>query len=240
MTFYEVLLEGGFLHPLYGVVANRPHSGERFEKVGHVWDNYFLGTAVAAAIAELIGESRSAAILKRDLCAFADHCSVEGKPGLYLRYPGQEGSISWDEMYGIASVGTYHAIQIEKYGEKSDWSYNPRAPEKWSWDTWAARHVGFSAYLRSRCGLTVGEANQFLWAGKAIVTSLSGHGSTSGKQLVWLQGREMRRHPICRDGIAISNRRMARLYPGGPRELFGIYYGPSHPIASFAPESWDQ
>jgi hypothetical protein len=233
VTFLQALKDGGYLHPVYGVVANAPHSGARFEETGSVCDNYFLFSAVAMKVAATRLEATALRVIRDSLITFADACEME--PGLYRRFPGIDGSTSWDELIGAAYASWGLARSILAQGEKTDWAFNQESPGTWSWRAWFPRNIAFVAFIRAASGLQVGQFNQILWALKAITTAFGPKEEVSGRQLIWLMSSTMASYPLSAIGASLFQSICKLKYPGGPQEMLGIYYRVNHPIAQFAP-----
>lgn len=233
MSFLQTLKEQRYLHPVWGVVSNQPHEPGQLT---HNADNLHLFTACAIRVAHAIGAVQDRDVLIESHLRFIRACEIES--GLYRRFPGVEGSTSWDENIGIAYCSQQYATSVLFYGFKTDWVWAQEKGAAWSFRRWAARNFGLIPYLRARAGLTVGGVNQILWSLKAIGSALSGWGETSGKHMIWIQAEALREYPISRLGWFIAKEILARKYPGGPKEMLSIFYGEAHPIAGAAPSDW--
>lgn len=190
MSLASELRDEGYLD--FGLVSNKPHE---------MCDNFFLFSAVACALDDT-GELNE---IVRDRVWDYFHQVPLKWP--IMRYPGDRGECSHDELIGLAFLFPFIALKC--YNE------NP-----------AARFTYLRPYFKACMDRELSWLDRLNFWTWDWITSLSEKQNTSSKQLFWLM----------RQKIGGGVPRRTREQYSGPREMLGIYYG-NHPITRHAPET---
>jgi hypothetical protein len=131
----------------------------------------------------------------------------------WRRFPGNRGLCSRDEYTALAWFSRSLAEDIYNFG-----------PTPW--------YTYLHAYFKEQNirHLKITWFDRLNWRTWDWITSLSGRQNTSSKIMFWLM----------RDDMGFKTpARTKRQYPGGPKEMLGIYFGTNHPIARYAPDKWE-
>jgi hypothetical protein len=208
-----------------------PQTG-MIQAADHGTDNLILGTAHLIALLPE-GEDRSYWRFKAWMFLSND---VTVRTGLYRRYPGATGNNSVDNLVAAAYASSSHAFFIYIRGTKMHWCFDVENPDKFSWRYWYARFVGFPPFIKMAAGKKIGLMSQVLWSIACVYSALTPKQNTSDKLLQYLMNRVVGgRHWLCDRAISAWGRLMARKYPGGMRDVYAVYYAPTHPFAKYAP-----
>lgn len=215
MGFYTDLISEGYIDTTYGVVSNTKG----------FCDNFHLFTAESMLVA---GWN-----LWPQYTSFYKGCEIE--PGLIVRYPGRTGGgISQDEMIGAATLDENAAKRIYAYGQAHWWCFNPDKVS-FSLSNWYGRFLDFKPYIKMRAGEKLNIFQQAAWSIMTVLSPMSSEGNTSGKLLKWSQLRSMEgKYWLCDQAIKFYRWRMQRQYPGGVKQVMGIYFGTNHPITCYS------
>lgn len=160
-------------------------------------------------------------------------------PGLFNRYPGDDGKDSWDDLIGVAAashlLGLPYDLDILSWGESHKWSWNNQNPLIWTGETFLGRFPAFIAFLQGSAGKAISPADQFLFSAACIASPFGT--DTSGKCLMYLMTRTIYgRHFMTDLAIDIWRILMKRKYPGGMRDVYRVYFtDPMHPFHRFGP-----
>lgn len=226
-TFIDALTN--YRHPTYGVVSLYPDRSEAPDCA-----NYHLFTAMS------IRQSGDKDLTDCHL-KFIAKCWV--KTGLLGRFPDVKSDTAWDEFIGAAYTGwraglfeIAHSVLV--YGLETDSDFDTEAPDVWSFKGWYTRNLMFNPFMRGCARLKVGMVSQILWSLGLLLSLFEGYGSTSGKNLCWIQVDPMQECGwITQVSIVIWRAFMGFKYKGGAREMLGIFL-PGHPLAGYAPTHW--
>jgi hypothetical protein len=215
MSLYVDLMQQGYLDKEYGVVSNTKGS----------CDNYNLFTAEAAEISSWGRWPQYQNFFK----------SSEVQPGLIKRYPGRvNGGISQDEIIGAATLSTEAAERIYKSRRWRFWYFNPDK-KPFSFSMWLGRFIDVKPYVKMRATGHINLFDQFCWSVMTFLSPLSSYGNTSGKLLKYVQISRMEGNNwLCDQAIRFYRWRMSKMYPGGLKELVGIYFSKEHPFYAYA------
>lgn len=167
--------------------------------------------------------------------------ACEFVPGRYGRYPGDTENDAWDNLVGIAYASYVldlpFAADIYQYGHTTGWVWNNADPGKWTGASYLGRYPTFIPFLKTAA--KAGGLNPFaqmMVSGGYLSNWFEEKAATSGRLLLRLQAECLCHHgPISDAGIHVWKKRMKQLYPGGYRELMGIYFGQDHPFTQYAP-----
>lgn len=219
---------GKYMHPFWGVVGMYPAYGE--DKATFTCDNYHMFTALYfRMLTPLPGD-----VINYN--HFLNSCHVV--QGLYARFPGRITDISQDEIYGMCSIGPGFSNMIELFGSDHWWSYNLTTPGKFTLDTFLGRFPCFTGYVKTT-------AQKFMWLWGFywffgfIASSFTNESETSGKLLSYLQIPVMSQTYLGKLAILIWRWKMKRTYPGGIKQVCGIYFPAGHPFTIHAPENFE-
>lgn len=160
------------------------------------------------------------------------------------RYPGDTTDLtSLDCITGVAAcsyvLGTHHARLLYDYYIRHNGNINNTRPGEWTWRAWLTRFVGFGPFLRAAAGRELNLFHQ-VWAGLGFLCNLwEPREETSGKCLLFLRARVLYGKGFLLDVfIALWVMRMIRLYPGGMRDVYAIYF-PTNPwFETYAPKEF--
>jgi len=191
-------------------------------------DNGILFSAVAASINGIT-----------DLQFVAILGWYEVQPGVLLRYPGTTDYCSHDDLTGAASYWFPFALRTFVWGATSDWT--------WPVNNWLYRIIDFPPAIKGGANYDLNVYDQFkcalAWTWNAF---MSPYGDTSGKQLIWLKQRVCQNKGwLVKQAARFWRWKMMRLYPGGLKELFAVYYQPDaktgdpHPFTVYGPSTFD-
>lgn len=221
-SLYDDLKSGGYLDPQYGMVSIYDHQG----KNGPNCDNYWLFTAIARQLCEMT--------LWYDAVWFLDRCQIEY--GLLHRFPGRTDDISQQELVGCAAMCPPFATGIHSYGITHWFCWNAENPGVFKWNYFYARFLDFIPFITMSANGFISPVGQLLWSAGVVTTTLMAYTNTSEKIYKWLQVEKVKgKHWITDGAIWIWKKLMQRKYPGGPKELFTIYFPPKHPCIKYAP-----
>jgi hypothetical protein len=224
MTLYDALKSGGYLDPEYGMVSIYDHKG----LPGPNCSNYWLFTAIAATIGGF--PYRSSEQCERFYAA------SQVRPGLILRWPKSPNDVSQQEIVAASALG--FPRRIEQYGASNLWCFNAQDPDKFSFNYFYARFLDVVPFIRMMSGYRV-TIGLLFWAIAVITTALTSYGNTSEKVYKYMEVEKIKgRHwgTNFTIWIWIWKKLMQRKYPGGPKELFAIYFPAKHPFIDYAPE----
>lgn len=167
---------------------------------------------------------------------FVRACSVE--PGLYKRYPGvPEGPASHDCHTGVAVAakiwGLPFAKDILRYAETHGWCFEP---PRWNGRGWLARIPDFAGTVRICAEDRIFLGERLLWIAGVWNNSLEEPQHTSGKCLVYLK-QYVVAGKYRETDLAVKRwqKAITRLYPGGMKGVYSIYFSPAHAFTLFAP-----
>lgn len=156
--------------------------------------------------------------------------------GWFVRYPGA-GVVAHDDLTGIAAASMYGAYCVGTYGKRHWWSWGLK-PGKGTIRTWWGRIVDFPPTVMAAYGSRVGLLSQILWSIDTMASCLTAKGNTSGKCLSYLKIKVMDRRKdvwLCHLASKFWRSRMRKMYPGGMRDVYAIYFKPAHPFAVLGP-----
>ena len=204
--------------------------GLRAFSVGKDCDNGVLFTATALVLMagfnlrEYSERFRKSALL------------VTLEDGVLARYPGETEPSSWDDHLGAAVAGAVRGVPdltrlIAMHGYASDWTWG---------ENWLGRIPLFSPVVRAAAGDKLSLLSRLRVAGCYLQNCFEPKGETSGICLLYLAS-----HVLEGQGLAVAaaielwRKILRRRYPGGKREVYGIYFGASHPFAHYSPTDFD-
>lgn len=173
---------------------------------------------------------------------FIQSCEIE--PGLYGRWPNDHGQVSHDELRGIAylswKLDFTHALSIVLYGNKTDWVFNSQSPSDESPRFWLGRMIDFEPMVRAAARMPVSLWKQLLWTISALASAYGKDSGVSGRIMTWidLEIVDQDRYPLMQLGAYLFRSKMKKRYPGGPKELLGIYHGKTHPFTQYSIETY--
>jgi hypothetical protein len=222
MGLYEDLKSGGYLDPEYGMVSIYPHTGP-----GPNCSNYWLFTAIAKALLN----NRP----WHNVLSFYMGCLRE--PGLIYRFPNVDSDVSQQEI--AAAVSLFPEVFFFIYGCNHSWCFNVQNPGHFTLNYWFGRFIDFPAFVKSQTTGHLGVLGQLLWSIAITTTTMTDYGNTSEKVYKWMQVEKMRgRHVLTNWAIQLWSKLMQKKYPGGPKELFSIYFPKEHPFIQYAPDQF--
>jgi hypothetical protein len=229
MTFREAILdwcEKGTL-----AVSNQKNPGPRS------CDNLLLFTGTYIQLLDTITPNDAYLFSK-----FVRSCEVV--PGLFNRYPGFHGQESWDDLIGVVAgshrLGLQYGSEVLYYGEDHDWNWNNVQPGVINTESMLGRFPQFVAMLRVAGRETPSYAEQILFAACCIRAAFDPPGDTSGRCLQFLMNRVVFGKCMLMDlSIFFWRWKMKRVYPGGMRDVYKIYFGPEHPFAVYGPTDFE-
>lgn len=222
MSLYSDLLSQHYLDSNYGVISN--------VQGDESCDNYHLFSAEAKLVAGWD--------IWPQYVSFYKACEVE--PGLICRYPGKESNgISQDEMIGAATLDAAAAECIYQYGQKHWWYYDV-SKNGFSLSKWMGRFIDFKPYIKHAARFKLNIFQQLAWTVGTIITTFSSYDNTSSKLLKWVQLKKMEHnYYLCDLAIIFFRWKMSRQYKNGLKDVMGIYFGPNHPLAKYAPNNFE-
>ncbi len=181
---------------------------------------------------------------------------------LLRRWPGSLGTMSWDEVIG-ALVCCYYTGDIETakkiyaYGQKNLWFFDPPNPGVPTGQSFLARNGQLIPLAKAVIGLKLTPLDHFFWSLGLLLsffklefknkdefwallkTGFLRRQDTSGKLLCDVQTPVMwDESRMARIAIRAWELGMRIMYPGGRRQIYGIYM-PGHPVAAKQSENWD-
>lgn len=226
-----------YKHPYWGVVGVYPSNFEN--KDAFTCDNYHMFNALYWAILKSNGCFPLLSEISTT-CSFVAVC--EKIEGLYARFPTRmNDDISQDEIYGICNVSPADGIAVAEYGTnwKTLYCYWLANPNHWRWGYCFGRYPSFIAYVKAAAGKPIW-FSQFFWCLGFLASSLTSHSETSGKLLSYLQIPIMENHFLPRIVIRMWRFIMTKRYPGGLKEVMGIYFAaqPDSPFIKCARGDW--
>jgi hypothetical protein len=222
-----------YLEPTYkmvGLNANPPD---------HSTDNGLLFTATMLVLLGQGGRDT----LAEQFMDLTIRCEV--RPGLPARYPADTGLNRQDDLYGICAASALFsgahrgalAQRVLAWGEQHNYCWNVPNPTEWTLDGWVGRFPGAIAFMRACAGRALTLTEQLSICVALLGVFKEKREETSGKCLMYLWSRALWGKHLLVDAVIILWRwRMKRLFPGGLRELYSIYFqDPNHPFRLHAP-----
>lgn len=166
------------------------------------------------------------------------HCQPEAV-GWIVRYPGTMEVVAHDDLTGIVAVSELLSELVLLYGSYYWWSWGLK-PKTKSLRTWWGRIADFPPTVMAGAGARVGILHQILWSIDTMASCLTEKGNTSGKCLSYLKIKTMEKRSYWLPSLAIRfwRRRMGKVYPGGMRDVYRIYFGESHPFTIAGPPNF--
>lgn len=159
-------------------------------------------------------------------------------PGVYNRNAGRYDLQAHDDYIGIIAasyvLGLSFVEDILNHGEKNGWLFDNTQGRVPSGEPYFGRLPDFAPLVRSanRQALTLWE--QLLFCGSLLVNALRPRGNESGVILSWLETKPTQgKHGLIDLAISFWKKRLVKKYPNGMGEVFGIYYGVSHPYSVY-------
>lgn len=167
------------------------------------------------------------------------------EPGLMVRYPGDTGLESQDDYTGVMSVlvlnggGYSFAEQIRSYGLQHFGFWNSANPGSYkNWDAFLARFVHFFPLLKQAAYGYVGIFGQLCFAAAFLLDNGPPESTSNRCQMFLMQRALYGKYKIVDVAINWWRRKMTRLYPGGLKDVYAIYFGVSHPFYKYAPKDF--
>lgn len=188
---------------------------------GRDCDNHLLFTATAYIVFK--------AFPREQYLNLINQCRL--KRGVFTRYPGDPQTTSWDDLLGLAVSDLDLANEIIFFGVFSDW--------KWQSD-WLGRMPLFVCTLKGAAGVKLSLFSQVKAAACFISNLFEKKGETSGICLLYLAQRVLIDHGVLLNAtIAFWRLILQRRYPRGIKEVYEIYFGPTHAFSLLAKEDFE-
>lgn len=224
-----------YIEPTYRYVGLQPNP------VGMTCDNAILFTGTYLA---LLKEPLKSELL--DYARFLTQCAVPGQFGLYYRFPAYHDMNAHDDQTGIAAAAVYdeiggHAREQHLHGVFNFWSWNTEVPGKWTLRSFFGRIPGHVATVKAAAGVGLNLID-ILYAALGFYadTRVTDRNNTNGRCLMYLRQKVLRGQSKILDlVISYWRRKMKDMYPDGMREVYEIYFGPTHPFAIHGPENFE-
>lgn len=218
-----------YREPKTGLIAIHPKPKDRSE------DNLLLFSATYLALLKILGGGPTECEAYRLFHENVPACEIE--PGLLARYPGERVASSWDDHVAVASVAAYLgasgvADRIFLYAVRNDYTFQGR---------FLGRIGDFAPTLKASARVPLNIVSQIQFAGALLFNCFQSREETSGRCLFYLKQLMIHgRYPLIDAAFSVWRYRMMRLFPGGVRELYGVYFKPKkgngpHPFAVYAP-----
>lgn len=222
-SLYNDLKSQKYLDPVYGTVSNCSYGDATS---GFNCDNPSLFTAEALLLEESFYWPGMFAFFKRS----------QVMPGLYHRFPGDNGDTSQDEIMGMSTLDAYTADLILKYGDSHWWVFQPQGG-KFVWSSWKGRIIWLRPYVKLQATGKMNIVEQLLWSVCCVISPFSAASNTSGKLLFWTMSTHMSRTRmpwLCGLATRFWKWKMSRVYSGGLQQVMTIYFGSAHPFVKYA------
>lgn len=174
------------------------------------------------------------------------------QPGLYNKRTNTNDMNSHDNLIGAVMglhfLGRKDLIQeIYDHGKNHWWStlsgnivltWNTESPTEFGRRAWLSRIPGVTLTMKAALGhnLWFSPLDVFHTAMGYKINMKEDRGNTSGRCLLYLQSQVLYgKHKWLDSVIDNWRNKMTELYPKGPKEMYGIYFGETHPFTRHAP-----
>lgn len=231
------MMDDDFLHPIWKIVGLYQK-----ESSNRNCDNYHLFNAAFFNCLSL----RNIEATQQERYAYAYFLSrcCDTESGIFNRYPDYKDQTSHDEYIGIAYISwameTKIASHIVEYGKKHLWFFNNKDQTKRDGQSFLGRMPGFITFMKACARQWTNPIENLIWFLTAVVSPWTDKQNTSGKCMIYLECRVMAEHRsiLCWLGTKLFLWQMSKKYPGGPKEMYRIYFPMGHPVTFYAKENW--
>lgn len=219
-----------YQEPTTGMVSPWPHPQD------HSCDNGLLYTALAV----LWGRTMTFA----DYHRLAWNCLSPDY--LLCRYPGQFGP-GKDEQHddyravmailSQSSTPTVLAWALYQYGKNHWYCYNLEYPGKFDKNYWFGRYPGFIAVVKAGANAPLSLFDQAYFFVSCLGILIEAKNESNGPILQYLSCRAVERRggAVAHLGIRLWRLLAKRKFPGGMKQVMGLYFPNGHPLTDMAP-----
>lgn len=126
--------------------------------------------------------------------------------------------------------------RVLSWGEENFWYFHNVGD--FTFSNWFGRHSGFIPHVKACAGAKLSFWDRFKWSMDVLFTITKPTNATSGRLMDWakvLVMRERESHWLTNYAMRAYRKKLGE-YEGGMKDVFGIYFGFSHPFSKHAQE----
>lgn len=196
-------------------------------------DNMPVCTALAHILTD---DCVQADLLEERAEDFINRPDVKVEWGTFRRYPGANDN-SVDNMIGLCYLSKNYAQWIWQYKWESLFSFNVSNYKKFSFKWWYGRFLGFPSYVKFVATGDIGILDYVLVSISMWFSTFGAKEDTSNKILQYIMNQKYAKNDnsrILNFFLKRWNKKMNKIYAYGPKQMFEIYFGASHPFTMAA------